>query len=219
MKPIALLGGTFDPVHYGHIALARAAFEQLELQALRVLPAGNPYQKGRLPMASGAHRVNMLKLAFGEGADIVVDDRELHRAGPTYTFDTLTELRAELGTQVSLIWLIGSDAFSRVYSWHRWRDLFDLAHFAFIDRAQQNLLETGYSDALQGELKARLGSLYDTHTSPSGRIVALGTTPPPVSSTEIRARLRAGQSISGLAPDAVCDYIEQHKLYRTGEKA
>lgn len=213
MKPIAILGGTFDPVHYGHLGLARAAFAQLELQQLLLLPTGSPYQKGGFAFAAGTHRTNMLKLAFQFDSQVLVDERELRRTGATYTFDTLVELRAEIGEEASLVWLIGSDAFSKLDSWHRWRELFALTHFAVIDRATHKLATANCSAELLKEVEPRFAGLVDTHVSPGGAVVFLGPSPPPVSSTEIRERIARGESIRGLTPDAVCDYIEQHKLY------
>ena len=217
MNPIALFGGTFDPVHFGHVALARAAFSQLELQKLLLLPAGNPYQKGRLPFASAPHRVNMLKCAFQEGHDLVVDSRELTRKGPTYTYDTLLELRAEYGADASLVWLIGGDAFAKLDTWHRWHELFSLTHFAVIDRPSHRLEIADGAAMLRKEIDARLGTLLDTHTSPCGAVVMLGMAPPSISSTEIRRRIANRESITDLTPAAVCDYIEQHHLYRSEE--
>ena len=213
MKPIALFGGTFDPVHYGHLGLARAAFVQLELQKMLVLPAGNPYQKGGLPFASADHRRNMLTLAFQGESQILVDEREMWRIGATYTFDTLVELRTEIGVDASLVWLIGSDAFSRLDTWHRWRELFCLTHFAVIDRSTHKLATAHCSSEFLQEVEPRFAGLLDTQMSPSGAVVFLETSPPPVSSTDIRKKTARGESIRGLTPDAVCDYIERHKLY------
>lgn len=206
-------------MHFGHLGLARSAIAQLELQKLLLLPAGNPYQKGRLPYASGARRVDMLKLAFQDDADIVVDERELQRDGPTYTFDTLVELRAEHGEAASLVWLIGSDAFLGLDTWYRWRELFGLTHFAVIDRAGHELASARGAQELRKEVEKRLAGLLATHESPGGSVVILGMPPPRVSSTDIRSRLARRESVRGLVPDAVCDYIEQHKLYLTQEHA
>lgn len=217
MKPIALLGGTFDPVHYGHVGLARAAFAQLEPRKLTLLPAGNPYQKGGLPFASATDRVNMLKLAFQGDARASIDDRELRRNGATYTFDTLVELRAEYGEAASLVWLIGSDAFSRLDTWHRWRELFSLAHFAVIDRPSFEFANARCSGEFLGAIESRFATPLDTHLSPGGKVVFMSHLPPPISSTEIRERITHRHSIRGLTPNAVCDYIEQHKLYLSRE--
>lgn len=180
-----------------------------------VLPAGNPYQKGGLPFASADHRRNMLTLAFQGESQILVDEREMWRIGATYTFDTLVELRTEIGVDASLVWLIGSDAFSRLDTWHRWRELFGLTHFAVIDRSTNKLATANCSSEFLQEVEPRFAGLLDTQISPSGAVVFLETSPPPVSSTDIRERTARGESIRGLTPDAVCDYIERHKLYLT----
>lgn len=219
MSPIALFGGTFDPVHYGHLGMARSAFTQLEVQKMLVLPVGNPYQKGRMPFASGPHRVAMLKLAFKDDLDIEIDERELHRQGATYTFDTLRELRAQYGKAASLVWLIGADAFAKLDTWHRWDELFGLTHFAVIDRPSHRLQIQDGSPAFRSEVDVRITSLIDAHSRPCGGVVILGLAPPSISSTEMRDRIAHGESVRGMTPDAVCDYIEQHKLYRPEEKA
>lgn len=218
MKPIALFGGTFDPVHAGHIALAKAALDQLETAALILLPAGNPYQKASQSLAPAQHRVAMLRLAAAGCAGISVDERELHRTGATYTFDTLMELRHQYGSQTGLVWLIGSDAFSRLDTWHRWQELFNLAHFAVIERAASPLSTYTCSRELWTAIEPRLAGLLQTHVEAAGAVVRLGSAPPPVSSTTIREKVARGEPIRGLTPDAVCDYIEQHRLYLPEER-
>ncbi|MBI3715671.1 MAG: nicotinate (nicotinamide) nucleotide adenylyltransferase [Betaproteobacteria bacterium] len=192
---VLLFGGTFDPVHNGHLEMAHAAQAELAVSELILVPAGNPWQRGRLPIASAEARVAMLRLAFGAGANI--DVRELHRSGPTYTVDTLTELHAER-PDCEWHWLIGSDAFARLGTWHRTAELARLTKFVVAARAGEAV------------------------TAPSmmapDRYRVLLAAPPPVSSTAIRERLATGQSFRGFAPDAVCDYIEQHKLYISSEK-
>ena len=209
-----LFGGTFDPVHNGHVAMAEAAAVTFSPQKLIVLPAGNPYQRARLPFASSQDRVAMLSAAFGlVTTRVVIDKRELHRTGPTYTVDTLQELRQELGESAPLIWLIGADAFSRLDSWHHWQNLFELTHFAVVMRPGEPSIESAASSALAAEIKQRHTTAAGLHGQPAGQIVTLGITPPEVSSTLIRTRCQNGESIRGLVPDAVCDYIGHHKLY------
>jgi nicotinate-nucleotide adenylyltransferase len=155
----------------------------------------------------------MLKLAFTPDSQVVVDERELNRTGATYTVDTLLELRAEVGEDISLIWLIGSDAFSRLDTWHRWQELFGLAHFAVIDRSTDRFSRDKCSAELLNKVESRFTQVLVTHVAPCGSVVFLGSPPPAVSSTEIRTKVLHGESIRGLTPDTVCDYIEQHKLY------
>lgn len=201
MKVIGLFGGTFDPVHAGHLAVIRAASAALELDELRVLPAGDPWQKSARAVAPAEHRVAMLKGALADVEDVVLDTRELRRTGPTYTIDTLTELRSELGLQCSLIWIIGSDAFSRISTWHRAAELPLLAHFAVVQR--------------RGDTENRMAfdPVERAHSTPNGCIVSLPVDAPNVSSTDIRLRVAHGGPIQGLTPDSVCDYIQAHSLY------
>ena len=218
LKPLALFGGTFDPVHNGHTAIAQGAFDQLAIERLIVLPAGNPYQREHLPLASAHHRVAMLQLAFNVPKRISIDKRELNRIGPTYTVHTLLELRRELGDVVPLIWLIGADAFSRLDSWHRWEELFELCNFAVARRAGERAIAGACSGHLGEALKTRVRSVATLAEAPCGGIATLDIDPTDVSSTEIRRRRARGESLRGLVSDAVCDYIERHKLYLTEGK-
>ncbi len=226
MKPILLFGGTFDPVHNGHVAMVAAAMAETGSSRLTLLPAGNPYQRGRLPIASALHRTAMLKIAFAETAgasdvsavaSVAIDTRELVRAGPTFTIDTLRELRQALGDNVALTWLIGGDAFARLDSWHEWQMLFTFANFAVAIRQGEPHPLQAASAALKLYLANRQKELRSVGESTSGHYAMLTGVIPPVSSTAIRARLKNHQSIRGLAPDGVCDYIEYHKLYEQEE--
>jgi nicotinate-nucleotide adenylyltransferase len=215
---LALFGGTFDPVHNAHLAVAKAAFSLeagLVATGLRLFPVGNPYQRGRAAFASAEHRTAMLKLAFANIANVEIDPRELDRQGPTYTFDTLRELRNELGIQRPFVWLIGSDAFARLDTWHRWQELFDLTHFAVIVRPGFAFAVEDASPALRAEIVGRQSEAAALKQSPHGKWALLNVSPPDVSSTKVRARLAHGESIASLVPDVVCDYIEAHNLYRS----
>ena len=218
MKSLLLFGGTFDPIHYGHTAMAAEALKEVSASKLVVFPAGNPYQKGRLPIASGEHRAEMLRLAFVKSADVSIDTRELTRQGATFTVDTLRELRQENGEVAALTWLIGGDAFARLDGWHEWQSLFTLANFAVVLRQGEPHPLLAASTIFKGYLAERHTSASGLSDSAVGRYAILAAAVPPVSSTDIRARLAAHQSIRGLAPDGVCDYIEHHKLYEYEEK-
>ena len=213
LKSILLFGGTFDPVHNGHLAMATDALVESGAAHLTILPAGNPYQRGRMPLASALHRTEMLNIAFGGMKDILVDLRELERHGPTFTIDTLRELRQVHGDGAALTWLIGGDAFARLDSWHHWQALFALANFAVVLRqGAPHPLETA-SDALRTYLIGRQAEAITLSHSSFGKVAVLAAVVPGVSSTDIRERLKNHQSIRGLAPDGVCDYIEHHRLY------
>lgn len=218
MTPIILFGGTFDPVHAGHVAMAVAAMREIAADNLRVLPAGNPYQRHNMPFAAAAQRTHMLALAFAGDARVHVDGRELHRSGPTYTADTLKELRDELGDRTPLVWLIGGDAFARLDTWHRWRSLHELANFAVVPREGLPHPLDAASDELKAHLAGRMTGAGTLGKFFAGRYALLESVVPAISSTDVRARLARRDTIRGLVPDAVCDYIEQHKLYRSEEK-
>jgi nicotinate-nucleotide adenylyltransferase len=203
------LGGTFDPIHNGHLWLAREGLARLGLERVVFLPAGHPYQRGRDPYASVAQRLEMLKLALAGESAFTIDARELHGSGPTYTFDTLQQLRAELGSGVEFVWLMGADIFARLDSWHRWRELFGLTHFAVFRRAGAEAFDAVASVPLRSVVAAKAALPQAT----TGRVWFLDVMPPDISSTGIRDRLRRGEPIRAMVPDTVLDYIQQHQLY------
>src|SRR5436190_10787719 len=134
-NPLGLFGGTFDPIHFGHLRLATELAEGFGLEKVVFLPAGLPYHRGRESHANNEQRLTMVKLATQRDARFDVDDRELRRDGNTYTYDTLAEIRKERGPDVPLVFLSGSDAFAQIDTWSRWTEIFDLAHFAVAIRA------------------------------------------------------------------------------------
>ncbi len=217
MKSILLFGGTFDPVHNGHVAMATEAVIELGASQLIIIPAGNPYQRARMPFASALHRAAMLNIAFNPSAGVVIDTREFNREGPTFTIDTLRELRRLHGDAAKMTWLIGGDAFAKLDSWRDWESLFELANFAVVLRQGEPNPMHALGTALAKHVASRqtvARSLWNSHF---GKVAVLNAMVPPVSSTDIRDRLKNHQSIRGLAPDGVCDYIEHHKLYHPQE--
>lgn len=206
-QPILLFGGSFDPVHNGHVALLTGAIATLKPSISFVFPAGDPWQKTDRALSDGAQRVEMLRLAFEPYPGVMIDDRELYRKGATYTIDTLLQLRAELGPDAILTWLIGGDAFARLASWHRAAELPSLTNFAVVRRAGEHLQQPTVP------LRAAT-SLDDLCSAPNGTWLPLTIDPPATSSTEIRARLADGRAIRSEAPEAVCEYIDAHQLYR-----
>lgn len=213
-----LFGGTFDPVHNGHVAMAYDALAETGASQLVILPAGNPYQRGRMPVATAAERMRMLEIAFAGTGNVSFDSRELERNGPTYTVDTLREMREQYGDRVSLIWLIGGDAFARLDTWREWQSLFSLANYAVAVRQGEPHPSGTQSAALSEHLVNRQTEAPALRFSPAGEYAILAAEIPRVSSTDIRARCAKHQTIRGLAPDDVCDYIEQHQLYAHEER-
>ena len=214
---VALLGGSFDPVHHGHIALAELFARQLHPDELRVLPAGQPWQKKNGLEADDADRVAMLELAFaGSAAPVTIDTREIDRHGATYTVETLRGLRAELGPDTSIVFLMGADQLQKLDTWRDWRDLFALANFGVAARPGYRLDDTALPPAVAAELAQRRASFDDVRASPAGKVCLAHTLAIDISATQVRAALHAGPrtDISALVAPLVLDYIQQHNLYK-----
>ena len=213
--PIGVLGGTFDPVHYGHLRLAQELAETLRLDEVRLVPSGVPPHRSS-PGAATVHRLAMVRLATAGNERLKVDERESRRTGPGYTFDTLSELRLESGAARPLVLLLGADAFLEFATWHRWREIFGLAHVAIahrpgfpVERWAQRMPQP-----LEREFSARLAQQpLSVHLSPAGGIVVVPFTALDISATAIRNMLRAGSSPSYLLPPAVLEYIRANGLY------
>ena len=216
IPPLGLFGGTFDPVHFGHLRLAAEMREAFRLERVVFLPTGQPWQRARDTYASAADRVQMLELAIAGEPGFSVDAREVRREGPTYSVDTLAEYRRECGPQTPLVFLCGTDAFARVESWHHWQTLFDLAHFAVAVRADDPEWHSRGPGAIPKALWPRVTmSLRDILASPAGRIMTFAMTPLAISSTAIRGLVQARASIRYLTPDPVVAHIHQRSLYGT----
>ncbi|MDC7698915.1 nicotinate-nucleotide adenylyltransferase [Vogesella indigofera] len=209
---IGVFGGTFDPLHAAHLRLARAFRDELALDQVRLIPAGQPYHRDRAPHASAAQRLAMLDAALAEEAPgLVSDDREVRRPRHAYTVDTLQELRDELGDKAELWFLIGGDSLQQLHTWQRWPQLLQLANLAVALRP--GFVAARLDPAVATLWQARQVSDFSNRT-PSGTIRALDLPPITLSATDIRQQLAAGQDCSALLPAAVLAYIRQHRLYR-----
>lgn len=209
-------GGSFDPVHNGHLAVARAARDALDARVLLV-PAGDPPHKSDT-CASAEQRARMLDLAIEGEPGLAVDRRELLRAGPSYTVDTLTALRVELGEAAPIAWLVGADSLRQLHSWHRWKRLFDLAHMVIVERPDAALdaasLRRDAPEVL-AEITPRLCSPAALAALPSGACCVLPMPElRPESSSQLRRRIEAGDpGWPEWVPPAVADYILEQGLY------
>jgi nicotinate-nucleotide adenylyltransferase len=213
-SPLGLFGGTFDPIHFGHLRLATELAEAFHLERVIFLPAGLPYHRGRAAHATSEQRLTMLKLATARDARFDVDDRELKRDGATYTYDTLAEIRRERGPDAPLVFLTGSDAFGKIDTWHRWTELFDLAHFAVAIRANDEQWFSKGPGAIPKDAWPRITlNLREMLAAPAGRIMTFSMTPLAISSTSLRTLAGDGASIRYLTPDPVVEYIRSHQLY------
>jgi nicotinate-nucleotide adenylyltransferase len=214
LTAIGLFGGTFDPVHFGHLRLATELAEAFRLEKVIFIPAGLPYHRGREAHATADERLTMLKLATARDARFDVDAREIERSGETYTYDTLVEIRKERGPDAPLVFLLGSDAFAGIDQWHRWSELFDLAHFAVAVRGDDAQWASRGPGAFPKAVWPRITlNLRELLGAPAGKVMTFSMTPLSISSTAIRALTAEGASIRYLAPDAVVEYIHSHKLY------
>ncbi|GAB4420389.1 MAG: nicotinate-nucleotide adenylyltransferase [Sideroxydans sp.] len=215
IAPIGILGGTFDPVHHGHLRLAQEALEQCRLQRVLFIPAGTPPHRA-MPQASSEARVAMLRQALHGHAAFSVDVREAYRTDPCYSVHTLTSLRAELGDAQPLCLLLGSDAFLQLHTWHQWQRLFELAHLVVMQRPGRplgNAIQQA-DTALQQAYQARLAPApRRLHETPHGAIVALDMPLLDISATDIRRRCAEGRSVRYLTPDPVFHYIQSQRLY------
>ncbi|KAF1052863.1 MAG: putative nicotinate-nucleotide adenylyltransferase [Stenotrophomonas maltophilia] len=209
-RRIGLFGGTFDPVHIGHLRSALEIAEQLRFDELRLLPAARPPHKDS-PQVSALQRLEMVRLAV-EGVELLqVDDREFHRERPSYTIDTLESVRAELAPQDTLFLLIGWDAFCGLPTWHRWEELLQHCHLVVLQRPDA---DSEAPEELRDLLAARSVADPNALSGPAGQVTFVWQTPLAISATQIRGLLAQGRSVRFLVPDAVLNYIETHGLYR-----
>ena len=210
LAPVGVFGGTFDPVHYGHLRTALELVEQLQLQQLRLMPCAVPPHREN-PACAASHRAAMVQLAVAGEPRLACDTRELERQGVSYTIDSLVELRRELGEGYSLCLVMGCDAVLGITTWHRWQELLDWAHVVVIARPGWQLPVTGpVADWLR---QHRLVDRHPLRERPNGGTLIEELRPLAISSTEIRRLLAAGRSPRYLLPQAVLDYIQTHNLY------
>lgn len=214
-EAIGILGGTFDPIHHGHLRAAIELRELLKLVEVRLLPSGHPPHRKR-PVATPQQRCEMVRRALAGRAlhdRLVADWREIDRPGPSYMVDTLASLRAEVGDRTPLLLLIGSDAFLSLHQWQRWQQLLTFAHIVVAHRPGWQLDTTTLATPLQPLIDHRCHHSTELQQTPAGRLMIQPLPPLAISATAIRQRVAAGRSIHSLLPDAVADYIVEQQLY------
>lgn len=208
-EPLALFGGTFDPVHYGHLRCADEARQKLNLHQLYLLPAGNPVHRAT-PQASAGQRLEMLQLAQTEFPSLAIDSRELRRGGPSYMVDTLQELRSEFPHR-SVLLLVGQDAANRLHTWYQWEQLFSLTNLVILTRPGE---AADYRHDLARQIQTRLVTQVDELAgSEHGCVLQLQVSPIDISATTIQSVMRLGRSPKSMLPAAVMDYIDENRLY------
>ncbi|HEY0963170.1 MAG TPA: nicotinate-nucleotide adenylyltransferase [Pseudomonadales bacterium] len=210
---IGILGGAFDPVHNGHIALARKAREWCALDCVKLIPTGVPVHRDA-PVASAEQRIAMLELARTGDEWLQVDPRECRTNAPSYTFDTATALRAE-HPDATLFLLIGLDAFLAFDRWHRWQDLLGLVHLLVAVRPGYAWASCRIERDFRQSVNDRLVASADAAAQhAAGKILHAALDLPDVSSTQVRRMVRMGEDISALVPTGVAAYIADNQLYR-----
>jgi len=215
MSPIGILGGTFDPIHFGHLRLAQEVADRLRLAEVRFIPSGTPPHRA-MPAAPAADRLAMVRLAVAGNALFTVDPRESASTAPGYTVDTLTALRAEVGTAQSMVLILGADAFLDLATWSRWHQLFELAHVAVAYRPgfPVDTWQSRMPQPLAAEYNARLmHQPFSVHVAPAGGIVVVPIAELNISATMIRGSLRRGGNPRYLLPESIYQYIQEHMLY------
>lgn len=212
---IGVLGGSFDPIHAAHLQLARDASDALGLSEVRLLPTAQAWQKG--PQTDAAHRAEMVRLAIASEPGLVLDLREIARGGPSYTIDTLRELRAQLGARTPIVFIMGGDQIERLDTWNDWDKLLDLAHIAVARRNGRVLV---LDDRLHAWFNAHWAPAASLTGSPAGHVTEFDMTPVDAAATDIRQWLREPPSaqrdarLARIVAPAVLDYIEAHQLYQ-----
>ncbi|MBA1146067.1 nicotinate-nucleotide adenylyltransferase [Ectothiorhodospiraceae bacterium WFHF3C12] len=209
MAPIGLLGGTFDPVHLGHLRPALEMLEQAGLKEVRLLPGRVPPHRPA-PRAGATLRTAMVERCVAGVPGLRVDTRELQRDGPSYTLDTLISLRRELGASQPLCWIVGMDSFLSLPTWHRWRELGEHAHFLVAHRPGEEPVMSG---TLADWLEGRRAPADLLRHRPAGLVHFVDTTALAISSTGIRRRLAQGRSARFLVPDTVWELIAGNGVY------
>lgn len=207
---VGVFGGTFNPVHYGHLRSALELVERLELEQLSLMPSALPPHRDA-PKCSAERRAAMVELAVSGEPRLVCDAREMQRPGKSYTIDSLIELRGELGAQQGICMVLGCDAVQEIATWHRWQELLDWAHIVIIARPGWQLPRAGKLAHWLNTHQLESSALLRQH--PCGGIVVEELRPLSISSTEIRDLLASGRSARYLMPQSVLDYIQRHKLY------
>ncbi len=211
---IGIYGGTFDPIHFGHLRIAEELNEIIGFSKLYFIPSGSPRLRNA-PIASKDHRVAMLSAAIQDNETFMLDKREMSRDGESYSVVMLREFRKEFGSECALCFIMGSDVFLNLTKWHRWHEMFELCHIIVAGRpgylsTLNNKMPQELTEAL---VSRQVSSIGDLKKSPHGLIFIAPTTLQDISATAIRESIATNKSVRYLIPDAVLEYIKTNRLY------
>lgn len=214
---VGILGGTFDPIHIGHLRLGWEARSQLNLEEVRFIPCHIPPHRDT-PSSESQHRLNMARLACDSVPGFTVDEWEIHRDEPSYSVETLTHIRTQVGAEVPLVFIMGMDAFCQFSHWHEWHQILNLAHLwvAHRPRSATPAKESEEFELLQA---LHVEAPRDLLKEPAGSIHVYNTTALDISATQLRRDIERGQDPRFLVPDSVWHYIRDHGLYRANQRA
>lgn len=211
-KAIGILGGTFDPIHFGHLRMALELHDTLDLARVHLTPTRLPLYR-KQPVATPEQRFAMVERAVAGEPALIADDREIRRKGPTYSIDTLIEMREEL-PETPLCLMMGIDALLGLPSWHRWQEILDYAHIVIAHRPHYHLPQSGnVADLIKQRSQTDIAFL---HEKPAGGILLRPMTALEISATDIRKQIAIGRNPRYLLPDSVYEYIKQQHIYRIG---
>ncbi|RAV33702.1 nicotinate-nucleotide adenylyltransferase [Corynebacterium heidelbergense] len=202
MDRVGIMGGTFDPIHHGHLVAASEAAERFELDIVVFVPTGQPWQKRNRVVSPAEDRYLMTVVATASNPRFLVSRVDIDRGGDTYTVDTLADIRRAYPT-AELFFITGADALGKIITWRDWEKMFDMAHFVGVTRPGYELPAADGSDPLRREVDA-------------GRLSLLAIPAMAISSTDCRQRAAAGRPVWYLVPDGVVQYIAKHGMYRSG---
>lgn len=207
---IALFGGTFNPIHFGHLTVATELAELLQVDRIQLMPCAFPPHRGQ-PQVSAEQRLEMLELAVDEQPRLVANPIELQRDAPSYSIDTLMLLRGKIGAQQPLFFCMGMDSLVNLPTWHRWQELLDYGHIVVASRPGSAMPDSG--PLVDWIAAYGCDDLSHMQHQPAGRVHFCGLSMLDISSTDIRHKLAQGQTIDFLTPTKVVEYIQQHHLY------
>jgi nicotinate-nucleotide adenylyltransferase len=213
MRLVGILGGTFNPIHYGHLRMAQELADGLGMDEVKLIPSANPPHKDNVTV-SAEHRAAMVKLAIADNPLFSIDEIELNRDGASYTIDTLISLRESLGKDTALCLMMGSDAFMKLNTWHRWQELLNYAHIILVQRPNQGKPQEPLPEELQRLLRDHYAEDVSALREESAGLINMqAISAQDISATQIRENLKHGVSMRYLLPEEVIEYVQQQNIY------